>query len=110
MHVESVTRLERMYEILSLCRAPTQKTHILHECSLSHRQLSKYLNFLDHNILLEYFSEDRVYQVTKKGRRFIEEYRRVKKALEQTSSFCLGSARPNSTDDKEKSLSGGYLG
>jgi len=78
-------RFEIISEILSLCRTPTQKTHILYKCNLSFEQLKKYLDFLVSNDLLTLFSEDgkELYQITENGRRFLEGYEHLKRQLDK---------------------------
>jgi len=76
-------RFEIVNEILTLCKAPTQKTHILYKCNLSYDQVRKYLDFLVSNNLLESFSKDgrNYFQTTKKGRKFTEEHKRLGRFL-----------------------------
>jgi len=76
-------RFEIVNEILTLCKTPTQKTHILYKCNLSYDQVRKYLDFLVSNNLLKSFSEDgrNYFQTTEKGRRFTEEHKRLGRFL-----------------------------
>jgi predicted transcriptional regulator len=76
-------RFEIVNEILTLCKEPTQKTHILYRCNLSYDQVRKYLDFLISNNLLEPFSKDgrNYFQTTKKGRKFTEEHKKLGRFL-----------------------------
>jgi len=73
-------RLEIIYEILSVCRKPTQKTHILYKCNLSYEQLLKYLKYLISHGLLGSFEKKRrpFFHVTDKGRAFLEGYKTLR--------------------------------
>jgi len=76
-------RLGIIKKILSLCRTPTEKTHILGKYNVSFEQLTNYLIFLvskDLLTLLFYRGKD-FYQTTKKGNNFIEDYERLKLSL-----------------------------
>ncbi len=79
-------RFEIVNEILTLCKAPTQKTHILYKCNLSYDQVRKYLDFLVSNNLLKSLSEGgrNYYQTTKKGRKFTEEHKRLSRFLSES--------------------------
>lgn len=72
-------RLEIINEILSLCRRPTYKTHILYKCNLSFEQLNKYLDFLVSNDLLtsSLHNGKELYKITEKGEIFIKDYQRL---------------------------------
>jgi predicted transcriptional regulator len=57
------------------------KTYILYRANLGHRQLHKYLTFLEERDLIrEVVNPDtgrRVYEVTEKGADFLKEFKRV---------------------------------
>ncbi len=78
-------RLEIIYEILSICRKPTNKTSILYKCNLSYNQLQKYLSYLLSQNLLKSFKGERkqFYQVTEKGKDFLDEYEQLNTLLEK---------------------------
>jgi len=78
-------RLEIIYEILSICRKPTNKTSILYKCNLSYNQLQKYLSYLLSQNLLKSFKGERkqFYQVTEKGKDFLDEYEQLNTFLEK---------------------------
>ena len=81
-------RLEIVYEILSVCRRPSKKTNILYRCNLSYEQLLKYLSYLISHDLLGSFEKERAgifFQVTDKGRRFLEGYEILRNIVEKTA-------------------------
>jgi len=62
------------------------KTHIMYKANLSHRQLTKYLEFVMSNELLQeiHDPEDgtRYYDVTEKGIQFLKDYERLSAYME----------------------------
>ncbi|MEM1542507.1 MAG: winged helix-turn-helix domain-containing protein [Candidatus Bathyarchaeia archaeon] len=81
------SRLDILYQILVLCRKPQQKTWIMFECNLNHELLRKCLNFLVESNLLKILREDnkKYYQTTENGEKFISEYDRMKKVLNEAA-------------------------
>lgn len=81
------SRLDILYQILILCREPQQKTRIMFECNLNHELLCKCLNFLVDSNLLKVLREDnkKYYQTTERGDKFISEYERMKKVLNEAT-------------------------
>ena len=79
-------RFEIINEILTLCRTPTQKTHILYKCNLSYDQLQKYLGFLIENDLLTFFEKGgkSFYKTAKHGENFLDEHRNLVRFLGKT--------------------------
>ena len=77
-------RLDIIYNILSLCLNPAQKTHIMYQVNLSYAQLQKYLKYLAQTNLFRITTNEKeeLYIVTPKGREFIEEYQRLLELLE----------------------------
>jgi predicted transcriptional regulator len=75
------TRVEILGSILKVARNGTLKTHIMYKANLSHRQLEKYLTFLEEKDLLREFLDEesgtRLYQVTEKGMEFLKDYTRL---------------------------------
>jgi predicted transcriptional regulator len=73
------TRVEILASILKVAGNATLKTHIMYRANLSHRQLEKYLNFLEANgMLIQVLRDDvRMFQVTEKGIEFLKEYERI---------------------------------
>jgi len=78
-------RLEIIYEILSICSKPVYKTRILYRCNLSFSQLQKYLEYLfSHNLLTSFKEKQKdFYQVTDKGRTYIENYNALTNLLKE---------------------------
>jgi len=78
-------RLEIIYEILSICREPVQKTRVLYGCNLSYDQLSRYLKYLIARGLLRLVERDgkKLLQVTEKGRKFLEGYESLSNIVEE---------------------------
>ena len=75
------TRLEILASILKVASNGALKTHIMYKANLSHRQLERYLAFLEERgLLLQAIDENqggRVYRVTEKGFEFLREYSHV---------------------------------
>jgi predicted transcriptional regulator len=78
-------RLEIIYEILSICQKPAQKTRVLYSCNLSYEQLSRYMKYLITKDLLSIIEveQKKLYQVTEKGRRFLERYESLSNIIEE---------------------------
>jgi len=78
------TRVEILANILQVASNRTLKTHIMYRANLSHRQLEKYLSFLETNGMLEQLlDEDGVmkFHVTQKGIDFLKDYQRLSSYL-----------------------------
>lgn len=74
------TRVEILASILKIAERQTLKTHIMYKANLSHRQLEKYLSFLQTNGMLEQaLDEDGIikFHVTQKGIDFLKDYQRL---------------------------------
>ena len=72
-------RFEIVNNILTMCREPALKTHIMYGCNLSSTQLERYLTLLLSRELLEVVNgeEKRLYRATSKGMKFIAQYKHV---------------------------------
>jgi predicted transcriptional regulator len=72
------TKVEIFGSILKVAGNGSLKTHIMYRANLSHRQLEKYLDFLEKKGLLMQFVDERtgtaLYRVTEKGIQFQKEY------------------------------------
>ena len=79
--VSNRTRVEILASILNVAEHGTLKTHIMYKANLSHRQLEKYLTFLQQNEMLrEVVDEEmgtRLFQITEKGIDFLKDYARL---------------------------------
>lgn len=79
--VTNRSRVEILASILNVAERGSLKTHIMYKANLSHRQLEKYLAFLEQNEMLrETVDEEtgtRVYRVTDKGIEFLKDYTRI---------------------------------
>ena len=75
------TRMEILESILKVASNGALKTHIMYKANLSHRQLEKYLGFLEETgLLFQAADEDRgsrIYRITGKGIEFLREYSHV---------------------------------
>jgi predicted transcriptional regulator len=75
------TRLEILASILQVASKGALKTHIMYKANLSHRQLERYLAFLEERgLLAEGIDEglgNRMYRITEKGFDFLTEYSHV---------------------------------
>ena len=65
-------RFHIIYEVLSLCRTPVQKTRVLRTVNLNSRQLQKYARCLIGNGLL--VNEDDAFRTTDAGITFVTKY------------------------------------
>jgi predicted transcriptional regulator len=72
------TRVEILASILKVASNGALKTHIMYKANLSHRQLERYLGFLEQRGLLAQGIDEemgtRIYRVTDKGCDFLREY------------------------------------
>jgi len=74
------TRVEILASILKVASNGALKTHIMYRANLSHRQLEKYLAFLEERGLLAQVTDDggnRRYEITQKGCDFLREYSHI---------------------------------
>jgi predicted transcriptional regulator len=75
------TRVEILASILKVASNGALKTHIMYKANLSHRQLERYLGFLEQRgLLAQGVDEDmgnRIYRITDKGCDFLREYSHV---------------------------------
>jgi len=74
------TRLEILASILKVASNGSLKTHIMYKANLSHRQLEKYLAFLEERDMLMRVldgSGGNMYRITDKGFGFLREYSHV---------------------------------
>ena len=75
------TRLEILASILKVASNGSLKTHIMYKANLSHRQLERYLAFLEERGLLAQGVDEamgnRIYRITEKGFDFLREYSHV---------------------------------
>jgi predicted transcriptional regulator len=75
------TRIEILASILRVASNGALKTHIMYKANLSHRQLERYLAFLEQRgLLVQGIDEDvgnRIYRMTEKGCDFLREYTHV---------------------------------
>jgi predicted transcriptional regulator len=73
--------MEILANILKVASNGALKTHIMYKANLSHRQLERYLAFLEERgLLAQGVDEDmgnRIYQITEKGFDFLRDYSRV---------------------------------
>lgn len=74
------TRVEILANMLTVAANGALKTHIMYKANLSHRQLEKYLSFLEERGLLTHLADANlgsIYRVTEKGLGFLREYSHV---------------------------------
>ena len=74
------TRLEILASILKVASNGSLKTHIMYKANLSHRQLEKYLAFLEERAMLMRVLDGsgcNMYRITDKGFGFLREYSHV---------------------------------
>ncbi len=65
-----------------------KKTHLMYHTNLSYNQLRCYIDFLVKMDLLEVIkqSKDNIYRLTNKGKKFLEEYKKLKGLLTKAST------------------------
>lgn len=63
--------------ILDIAQGGSIKTKIMYKAFLSFPQLKEYLEILIDGGLLEYAKEEKLYNTTEKGKRFLKMYREV---------------------------------
>jgi len=82
------TRVEILASILKIAERQTLKTHIMYKANLSHRQLEKYLHFLETKGMLVRSLEENttVFQITEKGGEFLKDYERISSYLAEDPS------------------------
>lgn len=82
-------------EILSLCKHPQSKTHVMYKTNLSWECCKKYLIQLQSHGFLEIPDRQTTYATTQKGLEFIEKWREVTQLLETVSpSPCRSTSLP----------------
>jgi len=79
--VANRTRIEILASILKVAQKGALKTHIMYKANLSHKQLTKYLQFVMSNALLQEINDPedgtRYFRVTEKGIQFLKDYERL---------------------------------
>jgi len=75
------TNLEITAEILSFCKEPQTKTHVMYNTNLSWQMTQKYLSQLQSRELLQVHHSQTKYATTKKGLKFVEKWRELKELL-----------------------------
>ena len=85
-HFGNRTRVEILGSILKVAGGGTLKTHIMYRANLSHRQLEKYLSFLEERgLLMDFVDEDtgtNLFKITEKGIEFLKEYNHLSNYLD----------------------------
>ena len=75
------TNLEITAEILSFCKQPRTKTHVMYNTNLSWQMLQKYLSQLQTRGLLEIHHSVTKYATTQKGLKFVEKWKELVELL-----------------------------
>ena len=88
-------RLYIMAEILNVAKDGVLKTQIMYRANLSFAQLNNYLSLLTDLKLLNENSSDRktMYKTTKKGAKFMENYKDIVLLLKNNSDDCPKSPK-----------------
>ena len=81
MSMAKRTNLEITAEILSFCKQPQTKTHVMYNTNLSWQMLQKYLSQLQSLGLLEVHHSVTRYATTEKGLKFVEKWRELLELL-----------------------------
>ena len=89
-------RFEIIQEILLVCRKTAKKTNILYKCNLSYNQLQKYLEYIiSQNLVTQLVYKDTLlYELTEKGKEFLQEYWQLESLLEEKKSKHIISRNP----------------
>jgi len=74
MSMAKRTNLEITAEILSFCKQPQTKTHVMYNTNLSWQMLQKYLSQLQSLGLLEVHHSVTKYETTEKVLKFVEKW------------------------------------
>jgi predicted transcriptional regulator len=81
LQIGNRTRVEILASILHVASKGALKTHIMYRANLSHRQLERYLAFLEEKGLLSQGIDaeigNRTYRITERGVEFLREYSRI---------------------------------
>jgi len=75
------SRMDIAAAILDIAQGGTIKTRIMYKAFLSFPQLKEYLETLTDGGLLEYAKEEKLYNSTEKGKRFLKMYREVDRLI-----------------------------
>ncbi|UVS70621.1 winged helix-turn-helix domain-containing protein [Nitrososphaera viennensis] len=75
------SRMDIASAILDVAKDGALKTAIMYKAYMSFPQLNEYLELLLSNGLLEYVPEQKMYHTTRKGKRFLDNYGEVGRAL-----------------------------
>jgi predicted transcriptional regulator len=71
------SRLEILSDMLTVVKPGACRTHVMYRANLSHKQLNKYLEFLEANGLVQPITRangKNGYELSKKGARFLKDY------------------------------------
>lgn len=75
---------EIVYFILTYCKKPSLKTHIMYRCSLNSSQITRYIEYLKEHMLVKKNSPTGMksyYETTALGYEYLEAYDKIRKIL-----------------------------
>ena len=72
-------KLEIITDILSVAVKDAKKTEIVYKANLNFKRVGKYLPYLEEKGLIENMGSE--YKTTEKGKRFLQDYRKMKEQL-----------------------------
>jgi predicted transcriptional regulator len=72
-------RLDIIADILNVANRNAKKTHIMYQANLSYKVLQRYLAQIVGASLINFENEKQCYQLTDKGREFLEAYQKYSK-------------------------------
>jgi len=72
-------RLEIIADILNVASRDAKKTQIMYQANLSYKVLQRYLTEIVNAQLINYEYEKQLFQLTDKGREFLEAYQKYSK-------------------------------
>ena len=80
-------RIDIIADILNASRGGAKRTHLMYQCNLSFRQLKSYSHFLLKMgflrlVIKERESDGGAYEVTEKGKKFLQAYRGLKSLMQ----------------------------
>lgn len=81
--------IEIIYMILESCQNGALKTHIMYECNLNSNQITKYLQFLKYDKLIESLrnspSKRAIFRTTEKGKKYMDAYKQLESIFKQVN-------------------------
>jgi len=94
--------LQILSDILSFCKTPQPKTHILYRSNTNSKLLENYLTQLQVSRLLELSQETKRYITTPKGTEFVETWLKLQEMINPQKNLVVIRARKAPADKKQQ--------